>query len=85
MTDRPKLPWLSPACTTEQRVKFVPKAVVSAVVIDITHPDTADTMVQPPVDPVPVTVEIRQADVGPSRSVKLRAPPPSKGMITCEP
>jgi len=34
--------------------------------IDITHPDTADTMV-PPVDLVSVTVEIRKADVGPSR------------------
>jgi hypothetical protein len=35
-----------------------PKAVVSAVVIDITHLDTGDT--PPPVDPVPVTVEIRK-------------------------
>ena len=38
----------------------VPKAVVSAVVIDITHPDTADTIAPPPVDPVSVTVEIRK-------------------------
>jgi len=36
------------------------KAVVSAVVIDITHPDTADTIAPPPVDLVPVTVEIQQ-------------------------
>jgi hypothetical protein len=54
----------------------VPKAVVSAVVIHITLPDTADTIAPPPVDPRPVTVEIRKADVGPSRSVKLRTPPP---------
>ena len=38
----------------------VPKAVVSAVVIDITHPDTADAMAPPPVDPVAATVEIRK-------------------------
>jgi hypothetical protein len=60
----------------------VPKVVVSAVVIDIIHPDTADTIAPPPVDPVAVTVEIRRADVGPSRSVKLRTHRPALGMIT---
>jgi hypothetical protein len=49
----------------------VPQAVISVwVVIDIIHPDTADIIAPPPVIP-PVTVEIREADVGPSRSVQL--------------
>ena len=42
--------------------------------MDITHPDPADTTPPPPVDPAPVTVEIREAD-GPSSSVKLRTRP----------
>jgi hypothetical protein len=35
----------------------------------------------PPIDPVPATVEIRKADVGPSGSVKLCTPRPVPGMI----
>ena len=39
--------------------------------INITNPERTDT--PPPIDLVPVTVEIRKADVGSSLSEKLRA------------
>jgi hypothetical protein len=42
MTDRPKLPWLSPACTTEQRVKFVPIADITNARNSLTCCDRAD-------------------------------------------
>ena len=58
------------------------RSLVLWVMIGITHPDAADTIAPPPVDPVPVTVEIRKADVGPSRSVKFRTHRPALAMIT---
>ena len=54
------LPLIATDARTSGNGSSVPKAVVSAVVMDITHPDTADTIAPPPVDPVSVTVEIRK-------------------------
>jgi hypothetical protein len=67
------LPSIADIGQTLRHFWVLPKAVVSAVAIDFTHPDTADTIAPPR------TLEIRKADVGPSRSVKLRTPTGYRG------